>query len=73
MGGMTARTNTMPQWAGSLVLPTVLDPDNSEEACPLRRKSIDARRPYVGGAEHAVLHLLTRELAQSSVRPWTCQ
>jgi leucyl-tRNA synthetase len=53
-------TNTMPQWAGSCwYYLRYLDPNNSEElASP---EKIDYWMPvdlYVGGAEHAVLHLL---------------
>jgi leucyl-tRNA synthetase len=53
-------TNTMPQWAGSCwYYLRFLDPDNDREAW-----SQEAERYwmpvdlYVGGAEHAVLHLL---------------
>ncbi len=56
-------TNTMPQWAGSCwYYLRYCDPHNSEEFCSreaerywLGRHGIDL---YVGGAEHAVLHLL---------------
>ncbi|MGK3742688.1 MAG: leucyl-tRNA synthetase [Bacillariaceae sp.] len=53
-------TNTMPQWAGSCwYYFRFLDPKNSEEAFS---KQLDKDwMPvdlYVGGAEHAVLHLL---------------
>jgi len=53
-------TNTMPQWAGSCwYYLRYLDPKNSEEFC---RKSLEEYwMPvdlYVGGVEHAVLHLL---------------
>jgi len=53
-------TNTMPQWAGSCwYYLRFADPDNSEAAW-----SVQAERDwlpvdlYVGGAEHATLHLL---------------
>ncbi len=53
-------TNTMPQWAGSCwYYLRYLDPHNGRE--PASRRKIDYWMPvdlYVGGAEHAVLHLL---------------
>lgn len=53
-------TNTMPQWAGSCwYYLRYLDPHNSEQ--PWRPESERYWMPvdlYVGGAEHAVLHLL---------------
>ncbi len=53
-------TNTMPQWAGSCwYYLRFLDPHNERE--PASREKIDYWMPvdlYVGGAEHAVLHLL---------------
>jgi leucyl-tRNA synthetase len=53
-------TNTMPQWAGSCwYYLRFLDPKNDQELCS--REAYDAWMPvdlYVGGAEHAVLHLL---------------
>ncbi len=53
-------TNTMPQWAGSCwYYLRFLDPQNSSELCS--KAAYDAWMPvdlYVGGAEHAVLHLL---------------
>jgi leucyl-tRNA synthetase len=53
-------TNTMPQWAGSCwYYLRFLDPKNKSEA--FGREAYDAWMPvdlYVGGAEHAVLHLL---------------
>jgi leucyl-tRNA synthetase len=53
-------TNTMPQWAGSCwYYLRFLDPDN--DAAPWSPEAYDAWMPvdlYVGGAEHAVLHLL---------------
>jgi len=60
--GRTGRreTNTMPQWAGSCwYYLRFLDPDNENEFAA--REKIDYWMPvdlYVGGAEHAVLHLL---------------
>jgi leucyl-tRNA synthetase len=60
-GGPARReTNTMPQWAGSCwYYLRYLDPQNSE--CFAGRDKIDYWAPvdlYVGGVEHAVLHLL---------------
>ncbi|TVQ38869.1 MAG: leucine--tRNA ligase [Spirochaetaceae bacterium] len=53
-------TNTMPQWAGSCwYYLRYLDPRNQQELAA--RDKIDYWMPvdlYVGGAEHAVLHLL---------------
>jgi leucyl-tRNA synthetase len=53
-------TNTMPQWAGSCwYYLRYLDPHNENEFAS--REKIDYWMPvdlYVGGAEHAVLHLL---------------
>jgi leucyl-tRNA synthetase len=53
-------TNTMPQWAGSCwYYLRYLDPHNT--ACFAGRNAIDYWAPvdlYVGGTEHAVLHLL---------------
>jgi leucyl-tRNA synthetase len=53
-------TNTMPQWAGSCwYYLRYLDPHNDEELAA--REKIDYWMPvdlYMGGAEHAVLHLL---------------
>ena len=53
-------TNTMPQWAGSCwYFLRYLDPHNDQEFAS--REKIDYWMPvdlYVGGAEHAVLHLL---------------
>ncbi|CAN5229930.1 leucine--tRNA ligase [soil metagenome] len=53
-------TNTIPQWAGSCwYYLRFLDPRNSDEAWS--EKAYDEWMPvdlYVGGSEHAVLHLL---------------
>ncbi len=53
-------TNTMPQWAGSCwYYLRYLDPKNTEALAS--KEAIDYWMPvdlYVGGAEHAVLHLL---------------
>ncbi len=56
----TRETNTMPQWAGSCwYYLRYLDPDNDVQAWDPEKESywmpVDL---YVGGAEHAVLHLL---------------
>ena len=53
-------TNTMPQWAGSCwYYLRYLDPHNNAEFCSAKNEKywmpVDL---YVGGAEHAVLHLL---------------
>ncbi len=60
-GGPARReTNTMPQWAGSCwYYLRYLDPGNDREF--VGRDKVDYWMPvdlYVGGAEHAVLHLL---------------
>ena len=56
----TRETNTMPQWAGSCwYYIRYLDPHNDNEIAD--KKLMDHWLPvdlYVGGAEHAVLHLL---------------
>lgn len=53
-------TNTMPQWAGSCwYYIRYIDPKNSEEIA--EKQLLDHWLPvdlYIGGAEHAVLHLL---------------
>ncbi|NLP22028.1 MAG: leucine--tRNA ligase [Erysipelotrichaceae bacterium] len=53
-------TNTMPQWAGSCwYYIRFIDPHNNESFCD--KKLLEKWLPvdlYVGGAEHAVLHLL---------------
>ena len=53
-------TNTMPQWAGSCwYYLRFADPSNSDAAwSPTAEKSWLPVDLYVGGAEHAVLHLL---------------
>jgi leucyl-tRNA synthetase len=53
-------TNTMPQWAGSCwYYLRYLDPKNNNAACdPAKAKHWLPVDLYVGGAEHAVLHLL---------------
>lgn len=60
--GMKARreTNTMPQWAGSCwYYLRFIDPHNDKELCSkeLQQKWLPVDL-YIGGAEHAVLHLL---------------
>jgi len=53
-------TNTMPQWAGSCwYYLRFIDPDNAKQICDpeLAKKWLPVDL-YVGGAEHAVLHLL---------------
>lgn len=60
--GMKARreTNTMPQWAGSCwYYLRFIDPKNNEQLCsPEKQKEWLPVDLYIGGAEHAVLHLL---------------
>jgi leucyl-tRNA synthetase len=53
-------TNTMPQWAGSCwYYLRYLDPQNDQAFCdPARERAWMPVDLYVGGAEHAVLHLL---------------
>jgi leucyl-tRNA synthetase len=60
--GLKARreTNTMPQWAGSCwYYLRYIDPRNDKELCSQEKQQmwlpVDL---YIGGAEHAVLHLL---------------
>ena len=53
-------TNTMPQWAGSCwYYLRYIDPDNNSRLCDSEKEKywmpVDL---YIGGAEHAVLHLL---------------
>jgi leucyl-tRNA synthetase len=53
-------TNTMPQWAGSCwYYLRYLDPKNERELCSMKAQEdwmpVDL---YIGGGEHAVLHLL---------------
>ncbi|NLM00148.1 MAG: leucine--tRNA ligase [Treponema sp.] len=59
-GNAKRETNTMPQWAGSCwYYLRYLDPNNDKVFAS--KESIDYWMPvdlYVGGAEHAVLHLL---------------
>lgn len=60
--GMKGRrdTNTMPQWAGSSwYFMRFIDPKNTEMlADPKKLKEWLPANIYIGGAEHAVLHLL---------------
>lgn len=56
-------TNTMPQWAGSCwYYLRYMDPHNEEMFCDKEKEKYwmmpDGIDLYVGGAEHAVLHLL---------------
>ena len=53
-------TNTMPQWAGSCwYYLRYLDPDNDQQGWdPEKEKYWMPVDLYIGGAEHAVLHLL---------------
>lgn len=53
-------TNTMPQWAGSCwYYLRFIDPKNQHALCdPAKEKAWMPVDLYVGGAEHAVLHLL---------------
>ena len=56
----TRETNTMPQWAGSCwYYLRYIDPHNDK--CIADKKLLDHWLPvdlYIGGQEHAVLHLL---------------
>ncbi len=59
-GSFRRETNTMPQWAGSCwYYLRFIDPDNSEKLIDPEKErywmNVDL---YIGGAEHAVLHLL---------------
>ena len=60
-GGIATReTNTMPQWAGSCwYYLRYIDPNNNNRCCDGAKEKywmpVDL---YIGGAEHAVLHLL---------------
>lgn len=59
-GGAKRETNTMPQWAGSCwYYLRFIDPKNSKSLVDKEKEkywmSVDW---YIGGAEHAVLHLL---------------
>jgi leucyl-tRNA synthetase len=53
-------TNTMPQWAGSCwYYLRYIDPNNNKVFCdPQKERDSMPVDLYVGGAEHAVLHLL---------------
>jgi leucyl-tRNA synthetase len=53
-------TNTMPQWAGSCwYYLRFIDPRNNKSFCdPAKERAWMPVDLYVGGAEHAVLHLL---------------
>ncbi len=60
-GGPAKReTNTMPQWAGSCwYYLRYMDPHNAEKlVAPEIEKAYGPVDCYIGGAEHAVLHLL---------------
>jgi len=59
-GPATRETNTMPQWAGSCwYYLRYLDPHNTRHAWdPAKERYWMPVDLYVGGAEHAVLHLL---------------
>ncbi|MBI2363241.1 MAG: leucine--tRNA ligase, partial [Elusimicrobia bacterium] len=59
-GAARRETNTMPQWAGSCwYYLRYLDPRNAEKAFePANEKAWMPVDCYIGGAEHAVLHLL---------------
>lgn len=60
VGDMTRETNTMPQWAGSCwYYLRYIDPNN--DTAPFSAANEKYWMPvdfYIGGAEHAVLHLL---------------
>jgi leucyl-tRNA synthetase len=53
-------TNTMPNWAGSCwYYLRFIDPHNADEICsPAKQREWLPVDLYIGGAEHAVLHLL---------------
>lgn len=53
-------TNTMPQWAGSCwYYLRFIDPKNADAICdPAKQREWLPVDLYIGGAEHAVLHLL---------------
>jgi len=57
---MLRETNTMPQWAGSCwYYLRYIDPDNANAAVdPAKERAWMPVDLYIGGAEHAVLHLL---------------
>ncbi len=59
-GPAKRETNTMPQWAGSCwYYLRYIDPKNGQKFCdPVKEKYWMPVDLYVGGAEHAVLHLL---------------
>ena len=59
-GPAVRETNTMPQWAGSCwYYLRYIDPKNKERFVdPIKEKYWMPINLYVGGAEHAVLHLL---------------
>ena len=62
-------TNTMPQWAGSCwYYLRYVDPKNTEALIdPEKEKYWGTPDLYIGGAEHAVLHLLYTLLAPSTL------
>jgi len=59
-GKARRETNTMPQWAGSSwYYLRFIDPDNQKELVDKKKEELFMPVDlYVGGAEHAVLHLL---------------
>ena len=59
-GPAKRETNTMPQWAGSCwYYLRYMDPHNADALCaPEIEKAYGPVDCYIGGAEHAVLHLL---------------
>jgi leucyl-tRNA synthetase len=59
-GEATRETNTMPQWAGSCwYYLRYIDPNNNGRLCDtVKEKYWMPVDLYIGGAEHAVLHLL---------------
>jgi len=76
-GGAIRETNTMPQWAGSCwYFIRYLDPKNKKEIAD--KKLTKDWLPvdfYIGGAEHAVLHLLysrfwTKVLKDEKILPF---
>ena len=68
----TRETNTMPQWAGSCwYYLRYIDPKNNERFVdPAKEKYWMPVDLYVGGVEHAVLHLLYSRFWQRCCLIW---